>query len=67
VTRLNWKLVSIRLEIVLILTQHRCMVCGESTVGSKLFWTHPIELLDDVGLMESYFSPFGDGVSVGTR
>jgi hypothetical protein len=26
-----------------------------------------MELLGDVGLMESYFSPFGDSVSVGAR
>jgi hypothetical protein len=28
---------------------------------------HPIEHLGDVGLVESYFGPFGDSVSVGTR
>jgi hypothetical protein len=31
----------------------------------KSFWTHPIEHLGDVGLVESYFSPFGDSVSIG--
>ena len=30
---LKWKLVSVRLEIVLILTQDRCMVCVEHTIG----------------------------------
>ena len=34
-TRLKWKLVSVRLEIVLILTQDRCMVCAERTIGSE--------------------------------
>jgi hypothetical protein len=43
--RLKWKLVLVRLEIVLILTQDRCMVCIERTIGFALFWTHPMELL----------------------
>ena len=32
-TRVKWKLVSVLSEIVLILTQDRCMVCVERTVG----------------------------------
>ena len=28
----------------------------------KSFWTHPIELLGDVGQVESDFVPFGDSV-----
>ena len=35
--------------------------------AQKSFWTHPIELLGDVGHVESCFGPFGDGVSVGAR
>jgi hypothetical protein len=31
------------------------------------FWTHPMELLGDVGHVESCFGPFGDGVSVSAR
>jgi hypothetical protein len=30
-----------------------------------LFWTHPMELLGDVGHVESPFSPFGDSVNFG--
>jgi hypothetical protein len=33
----------------------------------KSFWTHLMELLGDVGHVESYFGPFGDGVSVSAR
>jgi hypothetical protein len=44
-TRLKRKLISVRLEIVLILMKDRCTVCIERTIGSKLMWTHPIELL----------------------
>jgi hypothetical protein len=34
--RLKWKLVTVRLEIVLILTQDRCTVCTEHTIGSEI-------------------------------
>ena len=33
---LKWKLVLVHLEIVLILTQDRCMVCVERTIGSEI-------------------------------
>jgi hypothetical protein len=48
---------------VLILTQDRCLVYTERTIGSKIV----LEILGDVGHGESYFSPFKDGVSVGAR
>ena len=32
----KWKLVSVRLEIVLVLVQDRSTVCGERTIGSKI-------------------------------
>ena len=65
--RLNWKLVSIHLEIVLILTQDRCMVCAERTMGSKLLLTHPMELLGDVDHVKPCSSSFGDSFSVSAR
>ena len=56
------------LDIELILTQDRCTVCVERTIGSeKSFWMHPMELLGDVGHVESHFFLFGDSVSVGAR
>ena len=54
-------------DIVLILTQDRCTVCVECTIGRKSFWTHPMELLGDVRHVESHFIQFGDSVSVGAR
>jgi hypothetical protein len=33
----------------------------------KSFWTHKIELLSDVGHMESHFGSFRDSVSIGAR
>ena len=65
--RLKWKLVSVHLEIVLILTQDGCMVCAERTTGSEMVLAHPMELLGDVGHVESCFDLFGDSVSVGAR
>jgi hypothetical protein len=32
-SRLKWKLISVRLEIVLILTQDRCMILAKSTIS----------------------------------
>ena len=75
-TRLKWKLVSIRLEtvlvsicleIVLILTQDNYMVCVVHAIGSEIVWTRPMQLLGDVGHVESLFFPFGNGASVGAR
>jgi hypothetical protein len=40
----------------------------ESNIGlEKSFLTQPMEHLGDVGHLESYFRPFVDGISVGTR
>ena len=55
------------LDIVLILTQDRCTVCVERTLCSEIILDAPMELLGDVGQVESRFSPFGDIVSVGAR
>ena len=60
-------LVSVLSDIVLILTQDRSTVCVERTQGPESFWTHPMELLGDVGHVESHFFLFGDRVSVGAR
>jgi hypothetical protein len=62
-----WNLISICLAIVLILTQDRCMVCAERTIGSEIILDTPMELLGYVGHVESHFSPFEDSVSVGAR
>ena len=63
-TKHKWKLDSVYLEIVLNLTLDRCTVVPWAP---KSFWTHALELLDDVGHVESCFDPFGDSVSVGAR
>ena len=42
------------------------MVCTKQTIGLDIIFDapHPMELLGDVGLVESCFGPFGDSVSV---
>jgi hypothetical protein len=65
--RLKWKLISFHLEIVLTLTQDRCTVAPNVPWTQKSFWTHPMELLGDVGHGELYFGQFGDGVIVSAR
>ena len=53
-----------RLERVRILTQDRCTVCVECTIGLEIVLDATDGLLGDVGHVESHFSPFGDSVSV---
>ena len=43
------------------------MVCAKRTIGSDIILTHPMELLGDVGHVESHFGLLGDNVGVGTR
>jgi hypothetical protein len=59
VTWVKWKLVSIRLETMLISTQGWCMVCVECAIGRKSLWAHLMELLGNVGQMEARFGMFG--------
>jgi hypothetical protein len=35
--------------------------------AQKSFCTHSMELLGDMGDVESHFGPFGDSVSIGAR
>jgi hypothetical protein len=62
-----WKLVSVRLETVLVPVQDRCTVCTKHTIGSKLFWTHMMVLQDDEAQVEAYFSLFGDSANLDAR
>ena len=55
-----WNLISVCLETVFVQVQDRCTVCAERTTGSKIIWMHTMELLGDVGHVESCFGPFGD-------
>jgi hypothetical protein len=61
------ELYSVRLEIVLILTQYSRTVCTGRTIGSQIVFDAPDGLISDMGHVESRFSPFGDSVSVSAR
>jgi hypothetical protein len=67
VMRPNLKLISVRLAMVLLLTQDRCIDCSESTIGLEIIIAILMELLGDVGHLESHFGPFGDSVHAGAR
>ena len=62
---LKWKFISVRLEIVLILTQDRCAVGAERTIGSEIILDAPNGTPGDVGHVESHFGLFGDSFCVG--
>ena len=61
------KLVSVCLEIVLILAQHRYTYVLNVPWASKSFWAQPMVLLDVVSLVEALVSPFGGSVSLSAR
>jgi hypothetical protein len=52
---------------VLILSQDRCTVSTEHTIGSEFVLDTPMELLVDMGHVESCIGPFIDSVSVSAR
>jgi hypothetical protein len=58
---------SIRLEMVLILTQDRCTVCTERTTTLEIIWTHLMVLLGDEAQVEARFSPFKDSANLDAR
>ena len=55
------------LDIVLILTQDRCTVLRRTYHKLGNCWDAPMELLGDVGHVESRFFLFGDSVTIGAR
>jgi hypothetical protein len=64
--RVKWKLILVRLEIVLISVQDRCMVYVEHTIGWKPFWTHPM-VRGDVAQVEAHFGPLRDNINLDAR
>ena len=62
-----WKLVSVRLETVLVSVQDRCTVCAKRTIGLDIDFNAPIVLLSDEAQVEARFSPFGDSSNLDTR
>ena len=67
VTKLKWRLVLVHLDKVLILTQDRCTVCAERTIGSGTILDAPDGAPRCRGSCGISFGPFRDGVSVSAR
>ena len=65
--RLKWKLVSVRLEILLIFKQDKCMFCAESSIGSEIILDAPDGTLGDEAQVEARFGLFGDSANVDAR
>ena len=63
--RLKWNLTSVRLEIVLVLVQDKCMVCSKQ--GSEIILTTPDRTPRCEAQVESRFGPFGYSVSISAR
>jgi hypothetical protein len=64
VTCVKWKLILVRLEIVLTMAQHRCTVWDERAIRSEIVLDTPMELLGDVGQIEARIGVFGDSVNL---
>ena len=47
--------------------QDRCMVCVKCTIGPQIILDSSMELLGDMGHVESHFFLFGDSVNVGAK
>ena len=62
-----WKLVSVRLEIVLVSVQDRCTVCTKRTIGLDINFKAPMVLLGDEAQVEPHFSLFGDSSNLDAR
>jgi hypothetical protein len=60
-------LILVRLDIVLVLVQDRCMAYAKCTIGSELFWTPTLVLLVDEAQVEARFGPFGDSAKLDAR
>ena len=66
-TLVLWKLVSVRLEIVLVSVQDRCTICAKRTIGLDSVINAPMVLLGDEAQVEAHFSPCGDSANLDAR
>jgi hypothetical protein len=57
----------VHLEIVPILTQDRCTVCAQRTLGSEIVLYAPDGTPRWQGQVEAQFSPFGDSANLDAR
>ena len=62
-----WKLVLVRLEIVLVSVQDRCTVCAKRTIGLDIVFNAPMAFLGDEAQVEAHFNPCGDSANLDAR
>ena len=63
-TWVMWNLVSIRLEMVLVSVQDRCMVCAKRTIGLETVLDAPMELQGDKAQVQAHFGLFRNSSSL---
>jgi hypothetical protein len=63
----KWKLISIRLEAMLISKHDRCTVRIEHVIGLEIVLGAPLELLADVGQLEARFGLSRDSFNLSAR
>ena len=56
--------VSVRLEMVLVLVQDRCMVCTKHTIGPETVLDAPMVLLGHEAQVQDRFGLFRDSTSL---
>ena len=59
--------VSVRLEMVLVSAQDRCMVCTKRTIGSETILDAPMVLLGDEAQVQARFVLFRDSACLDAR
>ena len=59
--------ISVRLEIVLVSVQDRCMVCAKHTIGSETVLDAPMVLQGDEAQVQARFGLFRDSTSLDAR
>jgi hypothetical protein len=60
---LKWKLITVRLEMVLNLIQDKCTVCAKHTIGSEIILDTPMELLGYDAQVEAHFGQLVDSAN----
>ena len=57
----------IRLEMVLVPVQDRCMVCAKRTIGPETIFDALMVLLGDEAQVQAHFGVFRDSASLDAR
>ena len=66
-TRVMSNHVSVRLEMVLVSVQDRCMICAKRTIGYETVLDAPMVLLGDKAQVQACFGLFRDSASLDAR